>query len=103
MPHFVVDCSRDVLLVHTEATVISHLHRVVNASGLFEEADIKVGRISVASPLARGLLGHEIGDEVRVQMPAGPRTFEILDVSFPSGLEGEASLAASLANEPDAT
>jgi len=47
-----------------------------------EEADIKQGRISIASPLARGLLGHEIGDEVKVQMPAGPRSFEILDVSF---------------------
>jgi transcription elongation factor GreA len=47
-----------------------------------EEADIKLGRISVASPLARGLLGHEVGDEVKVTMPAGPRTFEILEVSF---------------------
>jgi transcription elongation factor GreA len=47
-----------------------------------EEADIKLGRISVASPLARGLLGHEVGDEVKVTMPAGPRSFEILDISF---------------------
>ena len=47
-----------------------------------EEADIKLGRISVASPLARGLLGHEVGDEVKVVMPAGPRTFEILAISY---------------------
>jgi transcription elongation factor GreA len=47
-----------------------------------EEADIKLGRISVASPLARGLLGHEAGDEVKVTMPAGPRTFEILEISY---------------------
>ena len=47
-----------------------------------EEADIKQGRISIASPLARGLLGHEPGDEVKVTMPAGPRTFEILSVSY---------------------
>jgi transcription elongation factor GreA len=47
-----------------------------------EEADIKLGRISVASPLARGLLGHEAGEEVRVVMPSGPRTFEILEVSY---------------------
>jgi transcription elongation factor GreA len=47
-----------------------------------EEADIKQGRISVASPLARGLLGHEVGDEVKVVMPAGPRTFEILEIAF---------------------
>ena len=47
-----------------------------------EEADIKVGRISVAAPLARGLLGREVGDEVKLQMPAGPRTYEILEISF---------------------
>jgi transcription elongation factor GreA len=47
-----------------------------------DEADIKVGRISVASPLARGLLGREVGDEVKLQMPAGPRTYEILEISF---------------------
>lgn len=47
-----------------------------------EEADIKQDRISVASPLARALLGHEAGDQVRVQMPAGPRTYQILEVSF---------------------
>jgi transcription elongation factor GreA len=47
-----------------------------------EEADIKVGRISVASPLARGLLGREVGDEVKLQMPAGPRSYEILEITF---------------------
>jgi transcription elongation factor GreA len=47
-----------------------------------EEADLKAGRISVASPLARGLLGREVGDEVKLQMPAGPRTYEILEISF---------------------
>jgi transcription elongation factor GreA len=47
-----------------------------------EEADLKSGRISVASPLARGLLGREVGDEVKLQMPAGPRTYEILEISF---------------------
>ncbi|MGK3983194.1 transcription elongation factor GreA [Sorangium sp. So ce136] len=47
-----------------------------------DEADLKIGRISIASPLARALLGHEVGEEVRVMMPAGPRTYEILEVSF---------------------
>jgi transcription elongation factor GreA len=47
-----------------------------------EEADIKVGRISVASPLARGLLGREVGDEVKLQMPAGPRAYEVLEITF---------------------
>jgi len=47
-----------------------------------EEADIKQGRISISSPLARALIGREVGDEVKVVMPAGPRTFEILDINY---------------------
>jgi transcription elongation factor GreA len=47
-----------------------------------EEVDLKLGRISVASPLARGLLGREVGDEVKLQMPAGPRTYEILRITY---------------------
>ena len=47
-----------------------------------EEADIKLGRISVSSPLARALIAREVGDEVKVVMPAGPRTFEILEISY---------------------
>lgn len=46
-----------------------------------EEADINSGRISVASPLARALLGHEVGDEVKVTMPAGKRNYEIIEIS----------------------
>lgn len=48
-----------------------------------EETDLRAGRISVASPLGHGLLGHEVGDEVRVVMPAGPRTYEILAITWP--------------------
>ncbi len=47
-----------------------------------EEADIKQNRISISSPLARGLIGREVGEEVRVVMPAGPRTFEILEIVY---------------------
>ena len=42
MPHFVVDCSRGILRIHDEEAIIARLHRVANASGLFQEADIKV-------------------------------------------------------------
>lgn len=47
-----------------------------------EEADLKAGRLSVASPLARALLGHDVGEEVHVTMPTGSHTYEILAVSF---------------------
>ncbi len=45
------------------------------------EADIKSGKISVNSPVAKGLLGKAVGDVVDIQVPAGVLSFEILDVS----------------------
>jgi transcription elongation factor GreA len=48
-----------------------------------DEADPASGRISVLSPLARTLIGREVGDEVQVQAPGGARAFEILQVNFP--------------------
>ena len=47
-----------------------------------EEADINAGTISISAPLARALLGKEVGDEVTVQMPGGKRVFEIDSVEF---------------------
>ena len=43
-----------------------------------EEADAANGRISTNSPIGRGLLGKEVGDVVKVQIPGGVREFEIL-------------------------
>jgi transcription elongation factor GreA len=45
-----------------------------------EEADAANGRISVASPVARALLGREVGDSVTVRIPKGTREFEILEI-----------------------
>ncbi len=47
-----------------------------------DEADLNQGRISVASPLARALLGHFVGEEVKVTLPAGEREYEILAISY---------------------
>jgi transcription elongation factor GreA len=44
------------------------------------EADIKSGKISVASPIARGLLGKSQGEKVDIQVPAGLLSFEVLEV-----------------------
>ncbi len=47
-----------------------------------DEADIASGTISVTSPMARQLLGKEVGDEVKMRMPGGERIYEILEVVF---------------------
>jgi transcription elongation factor GreA len=45
------------------------------------EADMKAGKISVASPIAKGLLGKKVGETIEITVPAGKIEFEILEVS----------------------
>ena len=45
------------------------------------EADLKSGKISVSSPIAKGLLGKKVGDKTEIQVPAGKMEFEILEIS----------------------
>jgi transcription elongation factor GreA len=47
-----------------------------------DEADLAKGSISITSPLARSLVGKQVGDEVQVRMPGGERTYEVLDITF---------------------
>ncbi len=47
-----------------------------------DEADIKAGKISVSSPIARALIGKHAGDTVNVQAPGGVRQYEVLDVQY---------------------
>ena len=46
------------------------------------EADIKHGRLSLSSPLAKALIGKKVGDTVSVPAPGGDRSYEILGVKF---------------------
>jgi transcription elongation factor GreA len=54
------------------------VYRILGA----DEADINQGSISISSPLARALIGKEVGDEITVQLPAGRRRYEIVSVDF---------------------
>ncbi len=45
------------------------------------EADIKAGKISVNTPIAKGLLGKKVGDEVDIVVPSGKITLEIIEIS----------------------
>ena len=47
-----------------------------------DEADIRAGRLSVSSPLARALIGKQVGDEVDVSTPGGRHDYEILKIEF---------------------
>lgn len=47
-----------------------------------DEADLKAGKISITSPVARALIGHPVGDAVKVTVPSGSKEYEILDICF---------------------
>ncbi len=46
------------------------------------EADVKTGKISITSPIARALIGKGAGDSVEVAAPGGHRSYEVLQVAF---------------------
>ncbi len=47
-----------------------------------EEADLKLGKISVKSPIGQGLLGKKVGDTAMVKAPAGNIEFEVVEISI---------------------
>jgi transcription elongation factor GreA len=56
----------------------SHAYKIVGE----DEADVRGGKISVTSPIARALIGKEVGDTVEVAAPGGAKSFEIIDLKW---------------------
>jgi len=46
------------------------------------EGDFKAGKLSVTTPIAKGLLGKKVGDQVEIKIPAGIVTFEVVEISI---------------------
>ena len=46
------------------------------------EANLKEGKISIETPIAKGLLGKKVGETVKIKIPAGETEFKILDISI---------------------
>ncbi|TCO10726.1 transcription elongation factor GreA [Natronoflexus pectinivorans] len=46
------------------------------------EADLKAGKISISTPIAKGLLGKKVGEKVDITVPSGIMPFEILEISL---------------------
>ncbi len=55
-----------------------HTYKIVGE----DEADLRHGKISITSPIARALIGKMEGDEVEIEVPGGKREFEILEVRY---------------------
>ncbi len=46
------------------------------------EANLRAGKISITTPIAKGLIGHKVGDVVEVQAPVGKMQFEIIEIGI---------------------
>ena len=76
-----VDTSKVSILTKVTLTNLNtkkqHTYHIVSE----KEADLKQGKISVTSPIGKGLLGKTVGDVAEVQVPAGLMKFKILDIT----------------------
>jgi len=61
-----------------EDTEEEKIYQIVGES----EADVKSGKVSITSPIARALIGKKSGDSVEVNTPGGGKSYEIVDVAF---------------------
>ena len=66
------------VLIEDEVTGDSVTYQIVGE----DEADLKLGLINISSPIARALIGKEVGDTASVEAPGGVKSYEILKVTY---------------------
>jgi len=76
-----VDTSKVSILTKVTLTNLNTKKQITYKIVSEKEADLKAGKISVTSPIGRGLLGKVIGDVAEVQVPAGTFKFKIEDIA----------------------
>jgi len=76
-----IDTSKVSILTKVALTNLGTKKKVTYKIVSEKEADLKLGKISVTSPIGKSLLGKVVGDEVEVQVPAGVLNFKIEGIS----------------------
>ena len=76
-----LDMSKALILSKVKLKNLNNKMEMVYTLVAEEEADLAAGRISVKSPIGKGLLGKSVGDVAEITVPAGKLRFEILDIS----------------------
>ena len=69
------------VVIVDELTDIEYTYSIVGPY----EAELEKGKISTASPIAKGLIGKRVGESVEVQTPRGPHPYEIISISVYNG------------------
>jgi transcription elongation factor GreA len=76
-----VDTSKVSILTKVTITNLANKKKITYTIVSEKEADLKLGKISITSPIGQGLLGKVVGDVAEVQAPAGMLKFKIEDIS----------------------
>ena len=77
-----IDTSKVSILTKVKVTNLNTKKQVTYQIVSEKEADLKSGKISVTSPIGKGLLGKQIGDVAEVTAPAGVIKFKVEDISI---------------------
>jgi transcription elongation factor GreA len=77
-----IDTSKVSILTKVKVTNLNTKKQVTYQIVSEKEADLKAGKISVTSPIGKGLLGKQVGDVAEVTAPAGVLKFRIEDISI---------------------
>ncbi|MEJ8841241.1 transcription elongation factor GreA [Lacibacter sp. H375] len=75
-----IDTSRVAILTKVTITNLATKKKITYQIVSEQEADLKAGKISVTSPIGKGLLGKEVGEVAEVQVPAGVVKFKVEDI-----------------------
>ena len=76
-----IDTSKVSILTKVKVTNLSNKKEMTYQIVSETEADLKLGKISVSSPIGKGLLGKQVGEVAEVTAPAGVLKFKVLDIS----------------------
>lgn len=77
-----IDTTKVSILTKVKVTNLNTKKQVTYQIVSEKEADLKSGKISVTSPIGKGLLGKQVGEVAEVQAPAGTMQFKIEDISI---------------------
>ncbi|MBS1662448.1 MAG: transcription elongation factor GreA [Bacteroidetes bacterium] len=76
-----IDTSKVSILTKVTVTNLTNKKQMTYHLVSEKEADLKLGKISVTSPIGKGLLGKQVGDTAQVQVPAGMLQFKIENIT----------------------
>ena len=76
-----IDTSKVSILTKVTLTNLDSKKKVTYQIVSEKEADLKIGKISVSSPIGKAILGKQVGDSVEVQAPAGKLKFQIEEIT----------------------